>query len=209
MLGLPREAEARGHEARALAAAVDHPMSSCYAFGRACWLAALREDREATAAHAQDLLRLARSHGLGSFILAGTFFEQLASRDGEPHARLERMYGAIERYRAAGTSLNRPAFLTHFARACGEAGHAERGLVAVDAALVESARSGERWLDAETWRAKAALLRSRASTGEGGERSERAARACLATALRIARAQGAAALARRAEADGGADFPTR
>jgi hypothetical protein len=33
-----------------------------------------------------------------------------------------------------------------------------------------------------------------------GDRSERAARACLATALRVACAQGAVALARRAEA---------
>jgi DNA-binding SARP family transcriptional activator len=202
LLDLPRAAEEQGRKARELAVAVNHPMSSCYAFGRACWLATFREDRDATAAHAEDLLRLARSHGLGSFILAGTFFEQLASRDGTPDARLESMYGALERYREAGNSLHRAAFLTHYARACGEAAHADRGLVAVDAALVESARSGERWFDAETWRTKAALLRLEAESRDDGGRSERAALACLATAVRIARAQGAVALVRRAEADG-------
>jgi DNA-binding SARP family transcriptional activator len=202
LLDLPRAAEDKGREALELAVAVNHPMSSCYAFARGCWFAALRDDRGATAAHAEDLLRLARSHGLGSFTLAGTFFGQFASRDGASHARLESMYGALERYREAGTSLHRAAFLTHFARACGEAAQAERGLVAVDAALIESARSGERWFDAETWRTKAALLRLRDPDRADGDRSERAARACLATAIRIARAQGAFALVRRAEAEG-------
>lgn len=134
LLDLPRDAEERGREARELAAAVDHPMTSSYAFGRACWLAALRHDREATAARAEDLLRVSRPHGLGGFILAGTFFTIFASRDGAPQSRLDHMHAAVERYREAGTSLNRAAFLTYFARACGEAGSVERGLVAVNAA---------------------------------------------------------------------------
>jgi hypothetical protein len=37
-------------------------------------VAALRGDRDATAAMAEDLLRVARPHGLGSFVLTGTFF---------------------------------------------------------------------------------------------------------------------------------------
>jgi tetratricopeptide (TPR) repeat protein len=190
LLDLPREAEGRVREAIDLATALDHPLTTCYAHARPCWWAALRDDREATAGHAEALLRLARAHGLGSFISLGIFFTNFVSREDAPHVRLGRMWAALERYREAGNALNRAAFLTHFAQACGEAGFHRRSLVAVDAALVESARSGERWLDAETWRTKAALLRLRAADRDEGGRTERARRACLITAIRVARAQG-------------------
>jgi DNA-binding SARP family transcriptional activator len=159
LLDRPGEADGRGRQALELAEAVDHPITSCHAYSRACWWAALRGDRDVAGAMAEALLGIALAHELGNFSEIGTFFAEYASPDGAPSLRLERMHDAIERYRQGGATLLRAAFLTHFARACGEVGQHRRGLAAVDAALAESARSGERWLDAETWRTKAALLR--------------------------------------------------
>lgn len=203
LLGHPHEADRRQAGAHALATAVGHPMTSCYALGRTTWLAALRRDDTALRANAGSLLELARHHGLGGFILAGSFFSHLAAHRSEPRdEHLEPMRGAIERYRAAGTSLNHTGFLTHLASAYGLVDRCGHGLEAADAALAESARSGECWLDAETWRTKAELLRW-GSDGDATEEDEvrAAARGCLTKAVQIARDQGAVALELRAAAD--------
>jgi len=201
MLGEPDEADRIEAEARELACAVGHPLTTGTVFARACWRAALRGDHAATGARAADLLRVVREHDLGNYRLTGTFFAELAELGGPGSGRIERLADAMERYRLSGTLLGRSALLTHFARACFEEGQPERGLAAVNAALAASAHSGEHWVDAETWRTKADLLRLR---GPAGDRGERAVRACLATAIRVARGQGAEALALRAERDGGA-----
>ena len=200
-LGEPDEADRIEAEARELAAAVGHPLTTGTVAARACWRAAVRGDHAATGARADDLLRIVREHDLGNYRLTGAFFNELAQRGRPGSERLERLADVMERYRQSGTLLGRSALLTHFARACAEEGQPERGLAAVNAALAASAASGERWVDAETWRIKAVVLGMRADGRRHGERSRRAIRACLHTALRIATAQGAAALARRVEAD--------
>jgi DNA-binding SARP family transcriptional activator len=200
LLGLAEEADRRQVEARALAAEVDHAMTRCYVHGRAAWLAALRPDDAALREHAGTLFGIARDHGLGGFILAGSFFRHLAAHRSEPaDEHLVGMLDAIERYRASGTSLNRTAFLTHLAAAYGLAGHHGRGLEAADTALAESARSGERWIDAETLRTKAVLLVG--SAGDDAEGVRRTARGYLEQAVRVARDQGAVTLERRAAAE--------
>lgn len=199
MLGEPDAADRVEAEAREFVCAVAHPMTIGTVFARACWRAALRGDADATGARAADLLRVVREHDLGNYLLTATFFRELAARGEPASVRLERLADVMERYRLSGTLLGRSAFLTHFARACAQEGQPERGLAAVNAALAAAAHSGERWVDAETWRTKADLLGMRHAAGRGGGRALRAVRACLDTALRIARAQGAGALARRAE----------
>jgi DNA-binding SARP family transcriptional activator len=202
LLGESGGADRYEAEARELACAVGHPMTTGTVFARACWRAAFSGDHAATGARAADLLRIVREHDLGNYLLTGTFFREFAALEAPASGRLERLEDAIERYRLSGTLLGRSAFLTLFARACAQEGQPERGLAAVDAALAAAAHSGERWIDAETWRAKAALLWMRGSRSDDAGRSARAARACLVTAVRIARAQGALALVRLAEADG-------
>ena len=199
MLGEPDAADRAERDARTLATAVDHPMTRATVCARACWLAALRGDHATTGARAADLRRIVREHDLGNYLLTATFFSEFAQRDRPAAERLERMADAMERYRLSGTLLGRSALLTHFARACVEEGQPERGLAAVNAALAASAHSGERWVDAETWRTKADLLGMCRAGRRHGERTRRAVAACLHTALRIANAQGATALARRAE----------
>lgn len=205
LLGMPHEAEQRGVEARTLADALGHPMTSCYVRGRATWLAALRGDPEATRACAADLHHVATAHGNENFVLAAAFFERYASMAStRSPTDLDRMHQSMERYRRSGTVLNRSAFLTHMARACLEAGALERALAAVDASLALALRTGELWFQAEAWRTKGDALLGRARADARStthrQRLERAARACFATAQLTARRQGAAALEQRAAA---------
>jgi DNA-binding SARP family transcriptional activator len=197
----PDEADRLEAEARELAAAVNHPLTMGTVAARACWRAAVRSDPVATGARADDLLRIVREHDLGNYRLTGAFFSELSQRGGPGSGHLERLADTMERYRQSGTLLGRSALLTHFARACAEEGKPARGLAAVNAALAAAAASGERWVDAEAWRIKATLLGMRPEGRGHRERSRRAVRACLDTALRVATAQGAVALARRVEAD--------
>jgi excinuclease UvrABC nuclease subunit len=112
--------------------------------------------------------------------------------------RKEQTRSALDDVKGIGPARRR-ALLTYFGRACAEEGQPERGLAAVNAALAASAVSGEHWVDAETWRTKADLLARRQAGPLHGERSRRAVDACLRAAIRIAGAQGATALAWRAE----------
>ncbi len=201
ILDLPAEAERRGAEARALAARIAHPMTTCYAIGRACWLAALRGDAETTGELAAELRSVAAPRQLQPFVLAASFFARLAairSGDGEGVTDLDAMHEATERYLRGGTSLNRAAFLAHYAQACGWVGLFPRGLAAVDRSLAEAERTGELWFQAEAWRIKGELLSLSTGSGEQPERRMRAAQACLRTAYRSAGRQGAPAFQRRA-----------
>lgn len=199
VLGLPDAAEDRGREALELAERIDHPMTACYALGRACWRAATRGDAQATRHLAGELGRTADGHGLGAFRLAATFFDLQGSLDDATPSEaaglaLQRMRAAIDAYRAAGTELNGPAFLTFYAQACGRVGEIERGLAAADEALADAARSGEAWFAAEAWRIKGELLTALPGARPG------AARTCLERARRVASRQGAVAFERRAGA---------
>ena len=200
LLGSQDEAEQRSGEALALAEGIGHPMTTCYALGRACWLAAMRGDGEANLGLAADLHEAAAAFGFESFVLAASFFTHRASVLSGAVAEIEPMHEAIERYHATGTCLNRTAFLAYFAQTCGVAGDVARGLAAIDASLTAAERSGELWFQAEAWRIKGELLRIRARSHPERERIVRAARACLVTACLTARRQGAVAFERRAAA---------
>ncbi len=199
VLGAPHEAARRVTEARALAGALGHPMTTCYVRGRATWLSALRGDAEATRVCAAELHQAAAPYGLESFVLAATFFAHRASlATGGSDTELAPMREAMERYRRTGTALNRSAFLIYMARACADAGEVERAITTVDESLTTAQRTGELWLQAEAWRTKGELLSSLARRHSQPERLTRAARACLITARDTARRQGAVAFERRA-----------
>ena len=200
LLGRPDEAERCTGEARALAERIGHPMTTCYALGRSCWLAALRGEVEANRRLAAELQAAAATFGFESFVLAASFFTHRASVLAGAVADVAPMQEAIERYHDTGTRLNRTAFLAYLAQACGVAGDVAAGLAAVDASLAAAERSGELWFQAEAWRIKGELLRLRARDHPKRERILRAARACLVTACLTAHRQGAVALERRAAA---------
>lgn len=201
LLGHPEEAASRGAEAIAWADRLGHPMTRAYAHSRACWRAAIRGVDGELAAHATTLQDIAATYGLEPFVLAATFFGELAAlricgrEERDADGRLGRMRTAIDRYLAAGTTLNRTAFLTLWAQACAAAGRPDEGLVASREALATAARSGESWFQAETWRVTGELL---ASNDANASELARASGLCRERARRVARRQGAVAFEQRA-----------
>jgi hypothetical protein len=181
ILGFPEESERAGRAARELAAQLQHPMTTCYVLGRACWLAGLQRDRGAMATLAAALLPIAQQYRLLNFALAAGFHQRWALVQGGLGSveTLGEMQQAIEGYRATGTLLNLTAFLAMFAQACGVAGQVERGLAAADESLALGRQTGERWYEAEALRIKGELLRQQAGTPVAE------ARACFEEALEL------------------------
>lgn len=164
---------------------------------RSCWLVALPGDVQMTRAFAEDLRAVAERHHLGNFAMSAHFFTHWsAACAGGTTEDLDAMQVAVDGYAATGTTLNLTGFLALLARACGELGQIDRGLEALEASLDMARRSGELVFQAEAWRVKGALLRSRATKGEDAAQDLAAARACLETAIRVARDQGAVAIER-------------
>ena len=196
LLGLPDRASQRGREARELAEQVQHPMTTCYALGRSCWLAAMQGELEDVCSYATGLAQVAQKFGLGNFALAALFFQQWAAIQGGTAQvdALAQMHQAIENYRATGTVLNRTGFLVFLGQACGTAGQIARGLASVDESLALAEQTGELWFQSEAWRVKGELLRLQAGQQAEPEASLREAEACFERARQVARQQGAKSL---------------
>ena len=203
LLGLPEEADQRGREARELAEQIQHPMTTCYALGRSCWLAALKGDVEAVRDFASRWRRVAEQYGLGVFALAAQFSEDwVAVLQGDPSvARIVQMQQAMDAYRATGTLLNRTTFLVFFAQACAVAGEIARGLAAVEESLALGERTGELWIQSEAYRIKGKLLEMQARNQAQPAAILQDAATCFVLARQTAEQQGAVALAQRASAD--------
>jgi len=200
VMGLPDQADRRVEEARDLAERVDHPMSTCYAVGRFCWLDALKGEPADVRRGAAALDAVAQAFRFENFILAARFFTHWAAvQEGAPTGEhIDPMHQAIEAYRATGTVLNRTAFLALFAQACATAGQIERGLAAVDESLALGEETGELWFQAEALRVKGELLRLQAAKQAQPEEALSAAEACFQSARRLAKQQGAKSFELRA-----------
>ncbi len=200
LLGFPEEADQRGREARQLAEQIQHPMTTCYALGRSCWLAAVKGDVGAARDFASRWRRVAEQYGLEVFAFAAQFSAHWAAvLQGDPPAdRIAQMQQAMEAYRATGTLLNRTTFLVLFAQACGVAGEIARGLAAVNESLALGEQTGELWIQAEAYRVKGTLLRLQASEQPQPAEAFKDARACFEQARQTAEQQGARSLVLRA-----------
>lgn len=156
VMGFPDQAERRMQEARELAERVHHPMTSCYAVGRSCWLAAMKGELEEVRRWAAAWDSVAQEFRIENFILAARFFTHWAAVQGGAAAaeRIDAMHQAIEAYRATGTVLNRTAFLALFAQACATAGEIACGMGAVGESLALAQETSELWFQAEALRVK-------------------------------------------------------
>lgn len=192
-LGFPAKADHFSLEARELAEGIKHPLTSCYAISRSCWLAASKDDLKSLREQSEKLFRITQRYGFKNFEFAAVFFKNWADvMSGKSTTdRIEKMYRAIEAYHATGTVLNRTAFLVLFAQACGKSGQIERGLKVVNESIALAEHTGELWYQAEAFRAKGELLLSHKV--EQGEVEN-----CFLTARQIANQQGAKMLELRA-----------
>lgn len=187
-----------GQQALDLAEAVDVPIASCYALGRASWQRAFAGQPEAAAQYAERQLQITVQREFRSFELGARFLLAWAeAQSGAPaEASLEAMHQIMQTYQDMGTVLNRTTFLILFAGACERAGQPERGLAALDEAIAVGQSTGERWFEAEAYRLKGELL---LQAGRG-DATLAEARHCLNTAREVALEQGARMLQARADA---------
>jgi len=184
ILGFSSQARQASLEAFKLAGQIKHPLSSCYAFGRSNFLFAVSKDINALADQAPRLFRIAQRYGFKNFELASVFFENWAKimkgkSSGMMIGKMQRM---LDAYKATGTILNRSAFLTLFAEACGKTCQFERGLDALIESIELAEKTGELWYQAEAYRVKGELLAQHPGKEEEAE-------SCFLTAREIAKKQ--------------------
>lgn len=192
-LGFPEQAYVTSLAARELAEQIKHPLTSCYAIARGCWLYISNGDVKAVMDQSLRLFHVAKRYGFKNFEYGAVFFENWANTQlgRSPTKAVEKMQRMMDAYHATGTVLNRTAFLVLFAQACGQAGKSERGLNAVDESIRLAEKTGELWYQAEALRVKGELLVQH-------ETNKTEAEDCLLTASRIANEQQAKMLELRA-----------
>jgi class 3 adenylate cyclase/tetratricopeptide (TPR) repeat protein len=133
--------------------------------------------------HAEEVLRLAREHGLPMRLADGSFYHGWARwcvGDGDGEAAMRE---GLALWNEMHYRLFAPLTGTLLAECEAEAGRAEVGLATLDAQLAAIEQTGERWFDAEVHRVRGELLLKQRRPDVA------AAEAALMRAIEIARSQ--------------------
>ena len=133
--------------------------------------------------HAEEVLRLAREHGLPMRLVDGSFYHGWArwcAGDGDGEAAMRE---GLALWNEMHYRLFAPLTGTLLAECEAEAGRAEVGLATLDAQLAAIEQTGERWFDAEVHRVRGELLLKQRRPDVA------AAEAAFMRAIQIARSQ--------------------
>jgi predicted ATPase len=175
-------------EAVADAVSINHALTLCNLVGQsACPLAFLVGDLDAADRFTALLIEQADRHSLGVWQAYGSCFEgMLLIRRGDFAAGVARLRAASDELRQTGFTQYQTPCLAALAEGLGGAGQAASGLAVIDEGLARAEETEERWCLAELLRIKGELLLQQA-----GDQSVAAAEDCFASALDMAREQGA------------------
>jgi class 3 adenylate cyclase/predicted ATPase len=185
-LGYPDQAMGQLAKGLALARQLGHPLSEAWALTASAAAHQLRGEPEAALMHADPALSIANEKGFSVYIgWAGILRGWALFEQGGGAEAIAEIRTYTQTAIATGAELLHPYWLALLAGACGRLGQAADGVVAVDDALAEVARTGERFWEAELNRLKGELLL------KCGAANESEAEACFLSAIEIARAQGA------------------
>ena len=179
------------------ARASGHAHSICHALAQAaCPIALYTEDFGRAEQNIEWLLTYASKHGLDVWRTWGQALEAvLRIQRGELQAGLRQLRTALDKPRENRFSMYHAGFLGELASGLAAAGQVGAGLSQIDEALVKADEEDERWCFPELLRIKGELL-----CRQGAQGSASAARELFLSAIEMARAQGAVAWQRRAEA---------
>jgi predicted ATPase len=176
-----------------LAGELGHPFTRALTLSFDAWLCQFEGDVDATERRAADALALASEQGFGFWIGWAEIMQGWAQAAGGRHADgVARMREGLAHWRAVGSELGQPYFLTLLASALADAGDLPAARDALAAGEEVAARNGEGWWDPELHRLRGELLLLDAGPATEAESHFR-------TAVSVARERGAEALARRAE----------
>lgn len=201
-LGHPEQALERSRTACQQANELEHPFSQAVARAYHAMLLVFLDAPAAAARWATSALELSEEHGFAYYEGWGRLILGWSHAQGEQvQEGIRRMRLGLSAIEGTGAQLRRPYYLGLVAEALGRCGRFNEGLRLVDEALATSARSGERWKDAENLRIRGELLfaREREVRGEPTPaKPENEAEKSFREALRVARRQCTRALELRA-----------
>jgi predicted ATPase len=199
LLGYPDQALKRAAEGLALAQKLNHPYTSATADAFAAWLHHFRRNGDAVEELASAAVTISTEHDFAFYRTMGLVIRGWALTQ---RARLSdgiaEMRTGVDAYRVTGAEINRPAFLSLLAEACGNAGKAEEGLSLLAEAQDLADGRQERWWQAELHRLKGELILKRSGAHNSRPTDENEAEECFRQALAVAKAQKARSLELRA-----------
>ena len=191
-LGYPDQALEKSHEALTSAQELAHPFSLALASSFTAWLHQFRREGQAVQEWAEATLTISTEQsypfweGWGMILRGWSLVEQ-----GQEEEGIAQMRQGLTNWRATGSELGLPYFLTLLAETYSKVGQAEEAFKVLAEALAAVNNSEERWYEAELYRLKGELLRQMAKTQEE-------AQACFYQAIDMARRQDTKSLELRA-----------
>jgi predicted ATPase len=160
-LGETKAADDRANEALRYADELEHPWSLAYALNFTAWLAIEKGDKDLARERAERMASLADDERLGFVHPMGTILRGwLLGETGATDEAITFIREGLEAYEESGWSLYRPYALTLLARICVAAGRTDEARDAITEALDVSARTGQRYLDAELHELEKSLPRA-------------------------------------------------
>jgi adenylate cyclase len=194
LLGRWNQSSKKISEALALARQQSHFYSLAVAIANACNFHALRRDWPTLQGQAEAGIVLCNEQGFANLLEQSKSYREYAMvQQGQTDA-IARMREALAAYRATGTALGYPHFLSYLADACRTAARSEEGLAAVGEAIALTESTGERSLEAWLYRLKGELILGRVGARRLRSSIQQQAEECFRKSLEIARRQAAKSL---------------
>lgn len=180
-LGYPARALEDSNAGLTLAEELSHPFSSALALVWACMLHQYRGEVEVTRDRAKAAITLCTEHGFPQWLAAGVVFDGWArAEQGEADAGIAQLRRGLEAFRATGTEVFSPYFLSLLAAQYLKQGRTDEGLSAIADALSASEARGQHQWAAELYRLKGELLLVRSA--DAAEEAEASFRRAIDTA---------------------------
>jgi class 3 adenylate cyclase/predicted ATPase len=161
-LGETDEARRIGEELLARAVVSGHMLTTVYGHFQCALLHVARRDAAATLPLAEAVVKLAREHDMTLYTAYGRFLHPWARWHlGDREGGLAAMRGGIAECQDMGNVLYTTLFETALAEAEAEAGEIDAALATIDHAVALTERTGQRWNEADTHRARGEILLKR------------------------------------------------
>jgi predicted ATPase len=184
LLGETDGARRIGEEMLARAVASDHMLTTVFGHFQYALLHVARRDAATTAPLAEAVVKLAREHGMPLYSAYGEFLQPWARWHlGDREGGLAEMRRGIAACHGMGNFIFTTLFETALAEAEAEAGEIEAALASIDHAVVLTERTGQRWSEADTHRARGEILL------KGDPANTASAEEAFLTAIAVAREQ--------------------